>query len=208
MKIVRWCEVAGVAALAVVASGCATKKYVDAEVGGAVHRIDGVQSQVEDTQTKLRDHDERITKTSETATTASRTAQEALDRAIAAGKLAEGKFLYETVLSDDQVKFAVDRADLSAESKAALDEFAARLKADDRSVYIEIQGHTDNIGSEEYNYRLGERRAESARRYLSLKGVPLHRMSVISYGETEPVEDNSTRDGRARNRRVVLVVLQ
>ncbi len=200
--------VAAVAVIAVAASGCATKKYVEGEVGTVNQRVDGVQAQVEDAQTKLKDHDGRIASNSSTATAASKTAQEALDRAIAAGKLAEGKFLYETVLSDDKVKFGFDKAELTDDAKAALDEFSGSLKGDNKDVYIEIQGHTDNIGGEEYNFKLGEKRAEVVRRYLSLKGVPLHRMSVISYGETEPVVDNKTREGRSANRRVVLVVLQ
>jgi outer membrane protein OmpA-like peptidoglycan-associated protein len=127
---------------------------------------------------------------------------------MAAGKLAEGKFLYETVLSDDAVKFGFDRAELSDQAKSALDGFSDKLRGDNKNVYIEIQGHTDNVGGEQYNLALGEKRAEAVRRYLSTKGVPLHRMSVISYGETEPVSDNSQRDGRSQNRRVVLVVLQ
>jgi outer membrane protein OmpA-like peptidoglycan-associated protein len=200
--------VAATSALALVASGCATKKYVEGEVAGVSQRVDGVESQVEDTQTRLREHDTQISSTKTAVVEASRTAQDALARAQAAGKLAEGKFLYETVLSDDAVKFGFDRAELADEAKAALDAFADRLRTENRNVYIEIQGHTDNIGGEQYNLQLGEKRAEAVRRYLSTKGVPLHRMSVISYGETEPVADNSGRDGRSQNRRVVLVVLQ
>jgi len=200
--------VAAAGVLVLVASGCATKKYVGEEVATVTTRVDGIQTQVEDAQTQLKDHDSRIVKNASASAAASRTAQEALDRAIAAGKLAEGKFLYETVLSDDAVKFGFDKAELSAEAKAALDQFSDKLRTDNQNVYIEIQGHTDNVGSDEYNFKLGEKRAEVVRRYLSLKGVPLHRMSVISYGETEPVADNSTREGRNQNRRVVLVVLQ
>ena len=140
---------------------------------------------------------------------ASGTAQEALERAMAAGKLAEGKFLYETVLSDDRVRFEFNRAELSPEAEMALDEFAAGVKAENANVFIEIQGHTDSTGPEDWNLRLGEMRAESVRRYLSQShGMPLHRMSVISYGETAPIADNSTPEGRSRNRRVSLIVLQ
>lgn len=196
------------AVLALVVSGCATKQYVEGEVTVVKARIDGVETQVEDAQTKLRDHEGRITQTGETANAASRTAQEALQRAIAAGQLAEGKFLSETVLSDDKVKFGFDQAELSADAKAALDTFADKLRADNQNVYIEIQGHTDNVGGEEYNLKLGEKRAGATRRYLSMKGVPLHRMAVISYGESAPVSDNSSRQGRSQNRRVVLVVLK
>ena len=203
-----WLGTVAVGALALVATGCATKKYVEGETTEIRARIDGVETQVEDTQTKLKDHEGRIAQNSQTSAAASKTAQEALDRAIAAGKLAEGKFLSETVLSDDKVKFAVDRSELSPEAKSALDAFSDKLRADNQNVYIEVQGHTDNVGGEDYNLKLGEKRAEAVRRYLSIKGVPLHRLAVISYGESEPVADNSSREGRAQNRRVVLVVLK
>jgi peptidoglycan-associated lipoprotein len=205
----RRIAVAAVAGVIVLATtGCATKKYVAGEVATVNERVDGVQTQVEDTQTKLKDHEGRLVQNASATAAASKTAQDALDRAVAAGKLAEGKFLYETVLSDDKVKFGFDKAELSDEAKAALDEFAGKLRGDNANVYIEIQGHTDNVGSDDYNFKLGEQRGEVVRRYLSLKGVPLHRMSVISYGETEPVADNSNREGRNQNRRVVLVVLK
>lgn len=190
---------------ALVASGCATKKYVGEQMSSQEaktnEKIAGVQGQVEQAQMELKRHDERITATSKTA-------QDALDRAMAAGKLAEGKFLYETVLSDDKVKFSFNKSDLSDEAKQALDAFADGLKSQNKNVYVEIQGHTDNIGGDDYNLKLGEARAEAVRRYLSTKGIALHRMSVISYGETSPVSDNKTKEGRAQNRRVVLVVLQ
>jgi outer membrane protein OmpA-like peptidoglycan-associated protein len=199
------------AALALVAVGgwgCATKKYVGEEVGAVNTRVDGVQTQVEDAQTKIRDHEGRIVKNETATAQASKTAQEALERAVAAGKLAEGKFLYETVLSDDKVKFGFDKAVLSDEAKAALDAFATQLKTENKNVYIEVQGHTDNVGGELYNEKLGMQRAEAVEVYLGKQGIPLFRMESISYGEASPVADNKTREGRAQNRRVVLVVLQ
>jgi outer membrane protein OmpA-like peptidoglycan-associated protein len=197
-------------------TGCATKKYVKGETDAVNSRVDSVEGSVEKAQTRLDDHDRRIednVKSTQavgrTAQEASRTAQEALQRAQEAGKLAEGKFLYETALSDDKVKFGFDTSDLSPEAEAALDEFAATLKTQNKSVYIEIQGHTDNVGSPKYNEELGLLRAEAVRRYLSQHhGLPLHRINVISYGEDAPVADNKNRDGRSLNRRVVLVVLQ
>ncbi|HVS01502.1 MAG TPA: OmpA family protein [Thermoanaerobaculia bacterium] len=193
-------------AVGLLATGCATKKYVTEEVTretGAVHtRVDTIEGQVEENQTQIRRHDQRITEVS-------RTAQEALQRAQDAGQLAEGKLLYETVLSDEKVRFAFDRAELSPESRAALDELAAQLKDDNENVFIEIQGHTDSVGSESYNEELGLSRAEAARRYLNMQHqLPLHRMSVISYGESAPVTTNDSREGRTQNRRVVLVVLK
>jgi peptidoglycan-associated lipoprotein len=189
--------------LALIATtGCATKKYVRQETGTVNARVDDVQGQVEEAQTRLNTHEQQIGETS-------RTAQEALQRAQEAGKLAQGKLLYETVLTDDKVKFGFDTSDLSPEAEAALDEFANQLKQENQNIYLEIQGHTDSVGSERYNEELGLLRAEAVRRYLNQKhGIPLHRINVISYGETAAVADNSTREGRAQNRRVALVVLQ
>ena len=196
------------AVLAVATSGCATKKYVKGEVSTINTRVDGVQGQVEDAQTKIRDHDGRITRNEAATAEASKTAREALERAIAAGKLAEGKLLYETVLSDDKVKFGFDKSTLSSEATAALDAFANQLKSENKGVYVEIQGHTDNVGGESYNEQLGEQRAEAVHDYLAKQGIPVFRMETVSYGESAPVADNSSREGRAANRRVVLVVLQ
>ena len=188
--------------VALAATGCATKKYVREETGAVGTRVDEVSGQVEEAQTRLDTHDRQIGETSKTA-------QEALQRAIDAGKLAEGKLLYETVLTDDKVKFGFDTSDLSPEAKAAIDEFAGQLKTQNAGVYIEIQGHTDSVGSEKYNEELGLLRAEAVRRYLSQQhSFPLHRINVISYGEASAVSDNSTREGRSQNRRVALVVLR
>ena len=201
--------VLAVALLAVAAAGCATKKYVKEETGAVNTRVDQVQGQVEQTQTKLNDHEQRIAATDQKVGEVSKTAQDALQRAQEAGKLAEGKILYETVLTDDKVKFGFNKSVLSSGAKAALDEFAVKLKTDNKGVYVEVQGHTDNVGSAKYNQELGEARAAAVRLYLNEKqSLPLHRMNVISYGKTAPVADNKTRQGRAQNRRVVLVVLQ
>ena len=204
----KWKRSTTVAVLlaALVAGGCATKKYVrtelDTHTATSTERMDGIEGQVEANQTRLDEHEEEIAELSSTA-------QDALDRALAAGQLAEGKFLYETVLSDDQVRFGFNQSTLSPEAMAALDQFVSELTARDENVFIEIQGHTDSVGDPAYNMILGERRADAVRRYLSKEGgVALHRMSVISYGVTAPIADNSSPEGRAMNRRVTLVVLQ
>ncbi|HVS14936.1 MAG TPA: OmpA family protein [Thermoanaerobaculia bacterium] len=207
----------GAGALALALSGCATKKFVRAEVGGEVEaseqrtvgRMSDIESQVEQTQTALSETNQRVDQQGKEIAETSRTAQQALDRALAAGKLAEGTLVSETVLSNDLVKFGFERAELNDQAKAALDEFAQPLKSENKGIYIEIQGHTDSSGEEAYNMMLGEQRAAAVRRYLNLEhGLPLHRMSVISYGEAEPAYDNATREGREKNRRVVLVVLK
>ncbi len=185
-------------------TACASKTYVTEEVAktSAVtdKRIDDVESQVEAAQTKVKQHDTKLTEL-DNAT------RQALERAQQAGKLAEGKFIFSLVLSDDAVKFPVNKHELSAEAREQLDAFAERLKAENKNVYLEIQGHTDATGPDTLNLRLGEARAETVRRYLNKQGVALNRMSTISYGKAEPVESNKTREGRSKNRRVVVIVL-
>lgn len=216
MRNKAWMVSLPLAAALVVTSGCATKKYVKQETAAVGARVDSVEGQVEQTQTRLNDHDRKIGEVGQaastaqsTATQASQTAQEALQRAQEAGKLAQGKLLFESVLTDDKVKFGFNASEISKGAQEALDAFAAQLKEQNKNVYIEIQGHTDNVGGTKYNENLGQQRAEAVRLYLNKKqGFPLHRMNVISYGETAPVTDNKTRANRAQNRRVVLVVLE
>ncbi len=181
------------AAAALSLGGCATKDYVNQQVGAVDTKLQTTQGQVDQQQAHLSQLDQST--------------REALDRATAAGKLAEGKFLYSMVLSDDSVKFKNDSAKLTPEAEQRLAEFAEKLKSDNRNVYLEIQGHTDARGSDTLNRRLGEERAEAVRLFMNQHGVPLNRMSTISYGKQDPVANNKTRVGRAQNRRVVLIVM-
>ena len=185
-------------------TACATKTYVGEEVAkssaSTEKRINEVESQVEATQTKVKQHETKLAEL-DNAT------RQALERAQQAGKLAEGKFIYALVLSDDAAKFPVNKYEISKEAEEQLAAFAERLKGENKNVYLEIQGHTDATGADDYNMKLGEARAEAVRRYLNKQGVALNRMSTISYGSSEPVESNKTKDGRAKNRRVVVIVL-
>jgi len=193
--------IAGVAVLGVASlGGCATKKFVNQQVGQVSTRVDAVSGQVSDVTAKVSDHDTKLANLDQST-------KDALERATAAGKLAEGKFLYSQVLQDDSMKFGVSKAALSPEAQARLDAFVDKLKTDNRNVYIEVQGHTDATGTKDVNYRLGEERAEAVRRYLNEHGVALNRIGTISYGADDPVAPNNKRDGRAQNRRVVLIVL-
>ncbi len=192
--------------------GCATKDYVNEQIAGVNKRVDGQQADTSDkfgkTAGLVQGLENRVNGQQTALDGVSRTAQDALDRANAAGKLAAGKFLYETTLSS-QIAFGFEGNTLTDQAKQALDDFAAKIKAENRNVYIEIQGHTDSSGPEYTNLLIGEQRAEIVRRYLAMKhGFALHRMNAISYGETAPIASNKTRAGRAENRRVTLVVLQ
>jgi peptidoglycan-associated lipoprotein len=193
-------------------TGCATKTYVQEQVAASAKaqdaKIGEVQKQVEATQmdvTNLKKSDdmqnEQIAKLSDTA-------KDALSRAEEAGKLANHSFLYEVTLTDDAAHFAFNKSNLSTEAKAALDAFAKKIKDENKNVYIEIQGNTDSIGSEKYNLMLGQARADAVMRYLNMEqGFPLSRMNAISYGEYKPIADNKTKEGREKNRRVTLVVM-
>lgn len=170
--------------------GCATKQYVNEQVGAADSKV----------QATLNQHEAQISQLDKTA-------QDALKRATDAGKLAEGKFLYSMVLSDDSIKFPLDSSKLSPEAEERLAVFVDKLKSENRNIYLEIQGHTDATGADLTNERLGEKRAEAVRVFMNRHGVPLNRMATISYGEKDPVADNKTRTGRSENRRVVLIVM-
>jgi peptidoglycan-associated lipoprotein len=194
MKILRPAIFATTAIAAVLSlSGCATKDYVNQQVGVVDAKTQANSTTIAQQQAHLSQLDQ--------------TTQDALTRATAAGKLADGKFLYSMVLSDDSVKFPNDSSKLSPEAQQRLTDFTEKLKSDNRNVYLEIQGHTDGRGPESLNQKLGEERAEAVRLFMNQHGVPLNRMSTISYGKADPVTDNKTRADRAQNRRVVLIVM-
>lgn len=160
-------------------------------------------------QELIKGQSERLSRSEQENDKASTTALEALERAKEAGKLAEGKLVFETTLTDEIANFRFQEATLNDAAKRQLDEFAGKLKAENRNVFIEIQGYTDSLGSSSVNQRLSRARAQAVRDYLNQEaGIPLHRLAIAAYGESKPVGDNATREGRSRNRRVVLVVLQ
>ena len=194
-------------------TGCATKKWVNEQVSafGQVTntKIHEVQDSVETNQKAISELSAKQAALETEVAKLSDTAKDALMRAEAANKLAKGQFVYEVTITDNDVQFGFNKAGLSDEAKAALDSFAAKVKKVGQNAYVEIQGHTDNIGSESYNLKLGEKRAEVALRYLNMEqGIPLFRMNAVSYGEYKPIADNSTKVGRGANRRVTLVVLE
>ncbi len=194
-------------------TGCATKKWVDEQISsfGQVTntKINENTDSIEQNQKAVSDLSAKQASLEKDVAKLSKTAQDALARADAAGVLAMGTFLFEVTVTDNGVMFGFDKHELSDGAKAQLDEFAAVVKAVQGHAYVEIQGHTDNIGSEGYNLKLGYKRAEAALRYLNREqGIPLFRMNLTSYGEYQPIADNSTKAGRAENRRVTLVAMQ
>jgi peptidoglycan-associated lipoprotein len=206
--------VAGLALLGVLGgAGCVTKKAYRQNVEETDTRVKGVESGVEENERRIsdvaKDTDQKIASVKGTAEKAVELGSSAMAKAEAAERLAKGKLLWTTTLTDENTKFSFDQSELPTEATRILDDLAAKVKGLDKAVYIEIEGHTDNIGSDEYNRQLGEKRAEAVRDYLNQKaGIPLHAISVISYGESRPIAPNNTRDGRSQNRRVVVRVLE
>ena len=206
--------VAGVAVLSLIAaSGCVTKKAWRQNVEATDTRVKGVESGLESQEKRTsdlaKDTDTRITQVKGTAEQAVEIGSQAMTKAESAEKLARGKILWTTTLSDDSVKFSFDGDKVPEGAQAILDDLAVKVKGLDKTVYLEIEGHTDNIGSDDYNQRLAAMRAEAVRNYLAEKdGIPLHAMNIISFGETKPVAANTTSEGRAKNRRVVVRVLE
>ena len=219
---------AAIVAFGVGSSACATKTFVRTQVGEVNSKVETLTTTVEETQQRTRVNEENIRKVDAkadqigiwakgaqtSAGEAKMAATTAGARADAAGAKAEAvermttRLLYEVVLSEDQGNFQVGQAGLPDEARARIDQLVTQLKADPRGAYIEIEGHTDNVGNRETNERLGLQRAETVKRYLyEMHQVPLHKINVISYGESKPVAPNNTRDGRAQNRRVVIRVL-
>ena len=211
-----------------IAPACATKGFVREEVGTVNTKVDTVSSTVEQTQERVGQNEQRIGQVDQKAEAAGRSAtaaQTAADQARVAAEQAAAnartvgsrvdevdsslrRLVFEVTLSEDQGNFRFGQAELPDEAKARLDEVVNQLKTNPANVYIEIEGHTDNVGSETLNERLGMERAEAVKLYLyEQHQVPLHKMNVISYGESKPVAPNNTRDGRAQNRRVVVRVL-
>ena len=200
-------------AASVALAGCAKKSYVQREVGEVNKKVDAVSVEVEKTQQRVQQTEVRIDAVDKQAqsgiTEAKGSAQAAMTKAQEAEKAAKGKLIYTVTLSNDKVRFPVNKAEISDEAKAMLDEAVGPLVKENRGVWFEIEGHTDNSGDAAYNFKLGEERAMAVRDYIAkTHGIALNRLNVISYGEEKPVAENKTRDERAQNRRVVIRILE
>jgi peptidoglycan-associated lipoprotein len=206
-------------------TACATKKFVRTNVGEVNTKVDSLGRSVEETQERTRQNEGKISEVDQKAQAAATAAQQANEAAAQArtaanevGTKADERFnaidaankrlVYEVVLSEDQGNFKFGQTKLPDTAKAKIDEMVQQLKQDPKNVFIEIEGHTDNVGDKTTNEKIGLERAEAVQRYLYEQyQIPLHKMNVISYGEDKPVAPNKTKEGRAQNRRVVIKVL-
>jgi len=209
-------------------TACATKKFVRTSVGEVNEKVDSQGRAIEETQERTRRNEGRISEVDQKAAAAAQRAEAAnsaaaqADQNAAAAKAvgaeantkvenldkANRRLVYEVVLSEDQGNFKFGKTQLPDEAKQKIDEMVAQLKQDPKNIFLEIEGHTDNVGSTQTNEKIGLERAESVKKYLyDQYQIPLHKMNIISYGKDKPVAPNKTRAGRAQNRRVVIKVL-
>jgi peptidoglycan-associated lipoprotein len=202
-------------------SACATKKMVRQHVGEVNDKVDTLSQSVEENQQRTKTNEGRIGEVDQKAQAAGQRAQAAGQRAdeayTAADKVnaradaieaASKRLVYEVVLSEDKGGFKFGQTKMPSDMQSQIDQLVAQLKANPNGGYIEIEGHTDNVGDKNINYKLGLERAEAVKRYLyENQQIPLHKINVISYGEEKPIAPNKTKDGRAQNRRVVIKVL-
>ena len=206
--------VVGILCVALLAApGCVSKKAYNSGMEDVDGRVVAVESAVEANQKRIGDlsqkTDQQVASLKAADQKSMQVGQQAMTRATAAEKAANGKLIWTVTITDDGVKFDFGKAEVTSAGITDLDKLVKQLKAKGRALYLEIAGHTDNVGTESANLKLGEKRALVVRDYLNEKGgIPLHAINTVSYGESRPIADNSTQEGRAQNRRVEIRVLE
>jgi len=226
--------------VSLVATGCATKKYVAKTVAPVEQRVSGTETKNADqdkqiaaertdltemdrdlsrTKEKLNDTDTKATQAGQAASAADQKAQGAQSAANNAQQSADQTKTFAQTGFDNMghridslnkfqmaksvtVLFGVDKATLTPEAKAEIDDLAKQASSTDRYV-IEVQGFTDKSGPAEHNNELSERRAQAVARYMANQSsIPVRNITMLGQGYAQPVADDKTRDGRKQNRRV------
>jgi outer membrane protein OmpA-like peptidoglycan-associated protein len=196
------------AATAVLAStgllvgACATEDYVNQQVGALKSELSG---QVAALNGRVDQNAGQIQALNGGVQDARRAAQDASAQ-VAEHKSAQG-IAPRVISTDDSTTFETAKWDLSSEDQTSLSAFAQKLLSANQDVYLEIEGHADSRGNTAANNALGMKRAVATRDFLAQQGIPLHRMSVVSYGEIKPTASNDTAEGQAANRRATIVVV-
>ncbi len=197
----------------IASTGCASKKYVLGEAATLDQKLEGMQTALEENQKRIKEHDERLTTIGSLITQQksliNQQKSEFDGKISEVRRFAQGKLILEEIIRNDEARFEFESFELSDEAKVALDRFVEMLIAKNKGLYLEIQGHADSSGPEDWNVFLGKKRAEAVMGYLyNTYHIPLHRMEVISYGSDKPIADNSTSEGRSQNRRVMILVYE
>jgi outer membrane protein OmpA-like peptidoglycan-associated protein len=217
-------QVSVLAAAVATLSGCATKNYVRNQTAPIVNQENELNDKTAANNRAIKDTDERaqagITKAQGSADNATQNAQgaqkaagdaetaanDAVHRADSLASVVSGLDNYSPI-GDVAVTFGFDKSVLSKDDKAQLDSFAANL-TNAKSYILEVTGGTDSTGSADYNYALSQRRADAVVQYLASKyDIPARRFYLIGIGKDKEVADNTTREGRAKNRRVEVRLL-
>jgi OmpA-OmpF porin, OOP family len=199
--------------------GCSSKNYVKQQTTPLINKtnelddmtaknskdikdVDArVQSGLQAVNAKTADVEQKAQAANQSATAAQQTADTANNRVSVLSNTVANLDNYHAV-AETSVKFGFNKDNLTAQAKEALDQLAGSI-ASTKGYIIALEGSTDSVGSEEYNYDLSERRANSVIQYLASKyNVPAHKMYVIGLGKDKPLESNKTKQGRADNRRV------
>ena len=178
--------------------GCASKSYVKKQRQELEYQDQANKAQIDELNSKLSTTDAK-------ADNALSTARAALQKAEAAAGYTG--YVEYAALGEREVNFEFDSYQIEKIGKDILDEIGTAMQQHPELI-LEIEGHTDYVGSDDYNLMLGQKRTESVKRYLADKySIALHRMFYISFGKTKPKELADTRTGQAAQRRAVLRLL-
>jgi len=192
--------------------GCATKSYVRNQMTPTINRVNELDDVAAKNTRDIKDVDTRaqqgIDQADQKALAAGQSADKANQSATQAGKrvaslagTVENLDNYKPV-SETTVLFGFNKAELTPKDKQTLDDFAQQLSGQKHYI-IQVEGYTDSVGSAEYNYQLSQHRADTVIRYLAQKyNVPAYKIFVIGLGKDDPVAQNTSASGRAKNRRV------
>ncbi|MEW6131096.1 MAG: OmpA family protein [Acidobacteriota bacterium] len=197
-------------------NACATKKYVRNRVNERAAPLENRTGELEETSRRNTQEISRISRDVEDLKQRTDRAQEQADRAASAAEQANTRVAGVEKNVDDlrtnldkytlqknvTVLFEANKAELLPEAMAALDELASQIKSKN-GYLLEVQGFASSEGKMELNEQLSNMRSEVVKRYLAEKhNIPLFRISIIGFGVSRPVADNSTKEGRMQNRRV------
>ncbi len=195
--------------VAVVASGCATKGYVDQRAGelATLHgeQIDQVRKLALQNQSDIRTVTARMNTIEQVQQNLSRQVAEVQGTVLDLEAKVNNAGLQ--VAMNDDIFFEFGRYRLTTEARAKLDNLVSRLRGTSFEA-IHLSGHTDSVGGEAFNFDLGRRRAETVAAYLAQQGIAQHKLHIISLGEQVPEDSNNLSAGRAQNRRVDVRVLE
>jgi outer membrane protein OmpA-like peptidoglycan-associated protein len=206
-------------------SGCSTKNYVRNQTAPLIDQTNQLNDKTAANNRAIHETDDRatagITKAQGAADAATQNAQgaqkaagdaenaanDAVHRADSLASVVAGLDNYQAI-GNVSVTFGFDKSVLTKDDKDQLDAFATSSLANAKSFIVEVTGGTDSTGNADYNYALSQRRADAVVQYLASKySIPAHRFYLIGIGKDKEVADNSTKEGRAKNRRVDIRLL-